>query len=115
MSSKPRRGPSLRDIVGEDVRIVEPRAAVVERLATQPTHEPTVIAPSPAPATLKGQGTLKQRSHQFSTYLEPPVYDALRDIAHAERVKIHALVLEGVDLVLQKRGLPSIAKLMSET
>src|SRR6476620_2615481 len=108
MSSKPRSGPSLRDIVGEDIRVVEPRAAIVEAV---PDPVPPTPVPSPQP---KGQGTLKQRAHQFSTYLEPPVYDALRDIAHAERVKIHALVLEGVDLVLQKRGLPSIAKLMSE-
>jgi len=27
-------------------------------------------------------GTLKERAHQLSVYLEPEVYDRLRDIAH---------------------------------
>jgi len=27
-------------------------------------------------------GALKQRAHQLSVYLEPEVYDRLRDIAH---------------------------------
>jgi hypothetical protein len=120
MSSKPRRGPSLRDIVGEDIRVVEPRVAVIEQPQQTPApirteesgHEPR-RQPSSTPEPARGQGTLKQRAHQFSTYLEPPVYDALRDIAHAERVKIHALLLEGVDLVLKKRGMPSVEKLMS--
>ena len=48
--------------------------------------------------------TLKQRARQVSLYLEPAVYDALRDIAHAERTKLHTLILEGVDAVLRRRG-----------
>lgn len=66
----------------------------------------------PAPATGKGGGTLKERAHQLSVYLEMPVYNALRDVAHAEHAKLHALVLEGIDLVLRKRGQPSIRELM---
>jgi predicted DNA-binding ribbon-helix-helix protein len=58
-----------------------------------------------------GPGTLKQRAHQLSVYLEAPVYDALRDIAHAERTKLHPLILEGIDMVLKKRGAPSIKEL----
>jgi hypothetical protein len=58
-----------------------------------------------------GEGTLKQRTHQLSVYLEHPVYDALRDIAHVERTKLHPLILEGIDLLLKKRGAPSIKEL----
>jgi hypothetical protein len=58
-----------------------------------------------------GEGTLKQRTHQLSVYLEDPVYDALRDIAHVERTKLHPLILEGIDLLLRKRGAPSIKEL----
>jgi hypothetical protein len=47
----------------------------------------------------------------MSVYIEPPVYDRLRDIAHEERVKMHALFLEAVDLLLKKRGAPSIREL----
>jgi hypothetical protein len=35
---------------------------------------------------------------------EPP----LRKIAFDERVKIHDLVMEGVDVVLRRRGYPSV-------
>jgi len=64
--------------------------------------------PAPQPA---GQGTLKQRARQMSLYLEQPVYDQLRDIAHDERTKIHPLILEAIDLLLKKRGSPSIKDL----
>jgi hypothetical protein len=63
-------------------------------------------------APVAGKGTLKERAHQLSVYLETPVYNALREVAHAEHAKLHALVLEGIDLVLRKRGQPSIRQLM---
>jgi hypothetical protein len=44
------------------------------------------------------------------SYLPEPVYEALRKIAFDERVKIHDVVLEGIDLALQRRGYPSIVK-----
>ncbi len=43
-----------------------------------------------------------------SLYLPEPVYEALRRIAFEERVKIHDVVLEGIDLALRRRGYPSI-------
>jgi hypothetical protein len=46
-----------------------------------------------------------------SLYLPEPVYEALRSIAFEERVKIHAVVLEGIDLALRRRGYPSIENL----
>lgn len=55
--------------------------------------------------------TLKERARQMSVYLEPPVYDQLRDLAHAERTKMHALMLEGLDLLFRQRGARSIAQL----
>ena len=42
-----------------------------------------------------------------SVYLPEPVYEALRKIAFDERVKIHDLVLEGIDAALRRRGYPS--------
>ena len=46
-----------------------------------------------------------------SLYLPEPVYEALRKIAFDERVKIHDLVLEGIDLALQRRGYPYVENL----
>jgi hypothetical protein len=44
-------------------------------------------------------------------YLPEPVYEALRKIAFDERVKIHDLVLEGIDAALRRRGYPSVETL----
>ncbi len=39
------------------------------------------------------------------------VHEAVRKIAFDERVKIHDLVIEGIDAVLRRRGYPPIEKL----
>jgi hypothetical protein len=64
------------------------------------------------PPTGKGD-TLKDRAQQMSIYLERPVYEKVREIGYFERIKLHALILEGVDLVLKKRG-TSIKELMKK-
>jgi len=50
-----------------------------------------------------------------SLYLPEGVYEALRRIAFDERVKIHDLVMEGLDSVLRRRGLPSFEALRSKS
>ncbi|WP_276573740.1 hypothetical protein [Bradyrhizobium sp. BRP19] len=42
----------------------------------------------------------------MSLYLEPATYDALREIAHRDRTKMHVLLLQAVDEFLKKRGPP---------
>ena len=46
-----------------------------------------------------------------SLYLPEPVYEALRKIAFEERLKIHDVVLEVIDLALRRRGYASIESL----
>jgi hypothetical protein len=46
-----------------------------------------------------------------SLYLPEPVYESLRKIAFEERLKIHDVVMEGVNTVLRRRGYPSIESL----
>jgi hypothetical protein len=46
-----------------------------------------------------------------SLHLPEPVYEALRKIAFEERLKIHDVVLEGIDLALRRRGYPSVESL----
>ncbi len=48
-----------------------------------------------------------------SLYLPEPVYEALRKIAFEERLKIHDVVLEGIELALRRRGYPSVESLKS--
>jgi hypothetical protein len=50
-----------------------------------------------------------------SLYLPEPVYEALRKIAFEERLKIHDVVLEGIDLALRRRGYPTIETLATWT
>jgi hypothetical protein len=64
---------------------------------------------SASPTT--SHGTLKERTRQLSVYLEPPVYDQLRDLAYTERTKIHPLMLEALDLLFKQRGALSIKQL----
>ena len=66
--------------------------------------------PAAKPAS-KSQATLKERAKQLSVYLEPAVYDQLRDIAFTERTKIHTLMLEGLDLLFKNRGALSIKEI----
>jgi hypothetical protein len=47
-----------------------------------------------------------------SLYLPKAVHEALREIAFHERVKIHDLVLQGIDAVLKKRDYKSIEGLI---
>jgi hypothetical protein len=46
-----------------------------------------------------------------SLYLPEPVYEALRKIAFEERLKIHDVVLEEIDVALRRRGYPSVETL----
>ena len=65
----------------------------------------------PAAPAASGRGTLKERAKQMSVYLDPAVYDQLRDIAYTERTKIHPLMLEALDLLFGNRGARSIREL----
>jgi hypothetical protein len=59
--------------------------------------------------------TLKDRAHQMSVYLEPPVYDQLRDLGYIERKKLHGLMLEALDMLFAQRGLRSIDELLASS
>ena len=48
---------------------------------------------------------------QSSLYLPGPVHEALREIAFHERLKIHDVIIEGIDAALRRRGYPSIESL----
>ena len=78
--------------------------------ANRPGGEVIQLTP-PKPQEPNPRGTLKERAKQLSVYLEPPVYDQLRDIAYTERTKITQLMLKALDLLFQKRGALSIGQL----
>jgi hypothetical protein len=65
-----------------------------------------------APAGLKTDRAPSAVVHS-SVYFPTPVYEVLRKVAFDERTKIHDLVMEGIDTILQRRGYPSIERLKS--
>lgn len=78
--------------------------------ALQASAEIVAFEPAAAPPR-RANATLKERARQMSVYLEPPVYDQLRDLAYAERAKMHGLMLEALDLLFKQRGARSIDQL----
>ena len=53
----------------------------------------------------------RPRTVQQTVYLPPAVHDQLRELAFSERVKMHALLMEGLDLVFKARGLKPLTEL----
>jgi hypothetical protein len=68
-----------------------PKHAGATSAASKPTERPSIV--------------------HSSLYLPEPVYEALRKIAFEERLKIHDVALEGIDLALRRRGYPSVESL----
>lgn len=48
---------------------------------------------------------------QQTAYLPVPIYEQLRRLAFEERAKMHDYLIEGLDLVFRKRGLPGVNEL----
>jgi hypothetical protein len=115
--SKPPKTDFKALIAGEVAPVMQEPAfpSLPEPIMPQPSTPSEVVVLKPHRARpvekLEGKGTLKERARQLSLYLEEPVYDQLREIAHVERTKLHPLILEGIDLLLKKRGAPSIKEL----
>jgi hypothetical protein len=63
------------------------------------TLRPTASTPA-RPASRQGRPGIVHTS----LYLPEAVYEGLREAAFKERVKIHAIVLEGIEMALRKRG-----------
>ena len=101
--SKPPK-PSLASIVAASARSAAPKVPQSAEIVQLDTGAAPVRRPT----------TLKTRARQMSVYLEPPVYDQLRDLAHAERTKMHGLMLEALDLLFRQRGSRSIGELIAE-
>jgi hypothetical protein len=71
--------------------------------------EPPVQQPAPEPE-LTDAGN-RPGIKQQTAYLKTPVYEQLRRLAFEERLKMHDYIIEGLDLVFRKRGLPGIREL----
>jgi hypothetical protein len=70
---------------------------------SSPEPQPPEAEPSPA--------RRRARTIQQTVYLPLAVHDQLRELAFAERVKMHSILMEGLDLVFRARGLKPLDEL----
>jgi hypothetical protein len=99
----------------------KPRRTVLSGIVTPLMREPSHFEAEPIPAANaevqshpRRRSTTKEATIQQTVYLPPAVHDQLRELAFSERVKMHALIMEGLDAVFRARGLKSIADLTSK-
>ena len=76
----------------------------------RPVESPT---PALSPAAVEAIPTAARRRtvRQQTVYLPIAVHEQLRRLAFEERVKMHALLMEGLDRVFRDRGLPGLDEL----
>ena len=72
----------------------------------QPAPTPVIEPPVATP-----EGVPRRPVKQQTVYLPEAVYEQLRRLAFEERVKMHALLMEGLDRVFRDRGLPGLGDL----
>ncbi|APW64219.1 hypothetical protein [Paludisphaera borealis] len=87
--------------------------AIMARTAAnedKPAEPPIVVAQKPAPVP-PGKPGNRPGVKQQTAYLAEPVYEQLRRLAFEERAKMHDYLIEGLDLVFRKRGLPGVEEL----
>jgi hypothetical protein len=71
--------------------------------------------PEAEPSRPVGEGRGRRAVRQQTVYLPLPVYEQLRRLAFDERVKMHGLLMEGLDRVFRDRGLPGLAALAARS
>jgi hypothetical protein len=81
--------------------------AIVSRSVAEAQAEEPVASLSDSPPETGNRPGVKQQT----TYLPLAVHEQLRRLAFEERAKMHDYLLEGLDLVFRKRGLPGIGEL----
>ena len=86
-----------------------------KRTSLEDVFGPAKAQPSSAPVV---ESTLPVREDkrrpavkQQTVYLPLPVHEQLRKVAFEEHAKMHDLLIEGLELVFTKRGLPGISEL----
>ena len=94
----------------------KPRRTVLSGIVTPMVRDIAAAEHIPAerpeaPESIRRRTATKDATIQQTVYLPPAVHDQLREVAFAERVKMHALIMEGLDGVFRARGMRSIADL----
>jgi hypothetical protein len=81
------------------------RPSLIDSL-TVPTQAAVPVAEPVPPPQVKPRRDVQHTS----IYVPRAAFERLREIAFSERVKIHDLIMEGVDRVIENRGHPERTK-----
>ncbi|MCC0808707.1 hypothetical protein FPV16_21285 [Methylobacterium sp. W2] len=71
-----------------------------------PSSQPAPAEPAPAPKSPSRRA--RPEVVHTSVYLPREVHRRLREIAFTRDVKVHDVIMEGIDAALQKHGHPSV-------
>jgi hypothetical protein len=101
---------SLDAIFDDPAEVARPPAStdapIADRVAPLPRQDPAGERPR--------RRTFEEQHKKQSVYLAEPVWEQLRKLAFDERRKMHDYLMDGLDSIFRKRGLPSIAELEKE-
>ncbi len=95
----------------------KPRRTVLSGVVTPMVRDEHPLPPPAAevPGSMRRRSATKEATIQQTVYLPPAVHDQLRELAFAERVKMHTLIMEGLDAVFRARGMKSITDLSGKS
>jgi hypothetical protein len=94
----------------------KPRRTVLSGIVTPALEQvPTAREVEEMRAPSRRRSATKEATIQQTLYLPPAVHDQLRELAFSERVKMHTLIMEGLNAVFRARGMKSIADLNGKT
>ena len=101
--------------------MAKPRRTILSGIVTPlvreppPVEAPALVAAPKTPPHTRRRSATKEATVQQTVYLPPLVHDQLRELAFSERVKMHALIMEGLDAVFRARGMKTIADLTGKS
>ena len=81
----------------------------------EPVPEPVIKSASTASAKPVAVRRARPEVVHTSVYLPREVHRRLREIAFTRDVKIHDVIMEGIDAALQKHGHPAVATLKGKS
>ena len=82
------------------------RQSFLDKLEKELPEQPAAVLASapPAPAARAATPLTRSDIHKTTIYIPDAVHDRLREIAYTERRKVHDLLMEGIDRVMENRG-----------
>lgn len=79
------------------------RQSFLSKLESEMPEKPAIVA---APEARAAATSTRSGITKTTIYVPDAMHERLREIAYVERVKMHDLIMEGLDRVMENRGHP---------